>query len=115
MTVEVGLDDQERDSSFVSIFHLVNSLLPDEQSILSVRPGTPIREALELMRRHEFSQLPVIEGEFVIGTFSYRSFANRVEQLGRFDVDHLEVDDCIEDLEFVRVTDELERMFPHLD
>jgi CBS domain-containing protein len=115
MTVGPDAEAQEQDSSFVGIFHLVNSLLPDEQIILSVPPYTHVRDALKLMQQYGFSQLPVMEGDLVLGAFSYRSFAKRVAELGRIDVDRLEVDDCIEDFEFVRVTDELERMFFHLD
>jgi hypothetical protein len=108
-------ETQEEDSSFVGMFNLVNSLLPDEQDILSVRPDTKVRDALELLRQHRFSQLPVMEAKFVLGVFSYRSFAKRAAELGKVDLDRLEVDDCIEDLEFVRVTDELERTFFYLD
>jgi len=115
MTVGPDSKAQEQDSSFVGMFHLVNSLLPDEQSVLSLRPDTRVRGALELMRQHGFSQLPVMEADLVLGIFSYRSFAKRVAELGRVDIDRLEVDDCIEDLEFVRVTDELERTFFYLD
>ena len=115
MMVRPDAKAPEHDSSFVGMFHLVNSLLPDEQSILSVRPDTHVRDALELMRQHGFSQLPVMEADLVLGVFSYRSFAKRVAELGKVDLDRMEVDDCIEDLEFVRVTDELERTFLYLD
>jgi len=115
--VTASLDEEEpvQSESFVSLFHLVNSLVPDEQNVLAVRPGTSIREALDVMRVHGFSQLPLMEGDLVLGVFSYRSFANRAITLGRIDLDRAEVDDFIEDLEFVRVTDELERTFQYLD
>ena len=76
MTVEPdeGANDQDA-SSMVALFHLVNSLLHDEQSVVSVRPGTLVHEALALMRQYGFSQLPVIEGGLVVGVFSHRSFA----------------------------------------
>lgn len=74
-----------------------------------------MREALDLMREHGFSQLPIVEGDQVLGVFSYRSFANRAAVLGKVDLGRAEVDDFVEDFEFVRVTDELERTFPHLD
>jgi hypothetical protein len=56
-----------------------------------------------------------MEGDQVVGVFSYRSFASRVAILGKVDLSRAEVDDFIEDLEFVRVTDELERTFQYLD
>ena len=47
MTVEPDEEANDRDAdSMVAVFHLVNSLLPDEQNIVSVRPGTLVREAL---------------------------------------------------------------------
>jgi hypothetical protein len=41
--------------------------------------------------------------------------ANRVTALGKVDLGRADVDDFIQDLEFVRVTDELERTFQYLD
>jgi hypothetical protein len=121
--VTASLDEEEMDQeeepdqreSFVNLFHLVNSLVPDEQNVLVVRPGTSVREALDVMRANGFSQLPVMEGGLVLGVFSYRSFANRAIILGKIDLGRAEVDDFIEDLEFVRVTDELGRTFQYLD
>jgi CBS domain-containing protein len=116
-TATSSLDNEDSDPKdrFVSMFNLVNALVPDEQNVIAVRPDTPVRDALDLMNKNGFSQLPVMEGDSVIGIFSYRSFANRIASLGKVDLGRLEVDDCIEDLEFVRVTDELERTFQYLD
>ncbi len=112
---EDGLEQADSAASLTALFHRVNSLLPDEQEIVSVAPGAMVTEALELMSRHGFSQLPVMVGDAVIGVFSYRSFARRVAQLGRIDLERLEVDDCIEELDFVRVSDEMEELFESLD
>lgn len=115
--VTAGLDGEgsDKQASFIGLFHLVNNLVPNEQAILAVQSDTSVREALNLMREHGFSQLPIVESEQVLGVFSYRSFANRAAILGKVDLGRAEVDDFIEDFEFVRVTDELERTFPHLD
>lgn len=102
-------------SSMVAAFHLVNSLLPDEQSVVSVRTGTLVRDALAKMERHGFSQLPVMEGEFVVGVFSYRSFAEWTAGQRTVVLDRVEVDDCLEDFEFVRASAELEATFDYLD
>jgi CBS domain-containing protein len=116
VTVEPGQKaDEHGGYSLVALFHLVNSLLPDEQNVVSVPPSTLVREALELMRVHGFSQLPVMEGDLVLGVFSYRSFAARAAELGAVAVDRIEVDDCLEEFEFVRVTAEIEAMFEYLD
>jgi CBS domain-containing protein len=114
-TASLGNEDSDPKDTFISIFNLVNALVPDEQNVIAARPDTPVRDALELMRANGFSQLPVMERDSVIGVFSYRSFANRIASLGKVDLGRLEVDDCIEDLEFFRVTDELERTFQYLD
>jgi hypothetical protein len=116
VTVEPDEEASDPDaSSMVAVFHLVNSLLPDEQSVVSVRPGTSVREALALMRHYGFSQLPVMEGELVVGVFSHRSFASWAAEQGSMTLDRLDVDDCLEDFEFVRATAELESMFKYLD
>lgn len=116
VTVEPDEEANDQDAnSMVALFHLVNSLLPDEQSIVSVRPGTLVREALVLMRQYGFSQLPVMEGDLVVGIFSYRSFATRAAGKRTVALDRLEVDDCLEDFEFVRTNAELEAMFEYLD
>jgi hypothetical protein len=116
VSVEPDQEANDRDaSSMVAVFHLVNNLLPDEQSIVSVRPGTLVREALALMQHHGFSQLPVMEGELVVGVFSYRSFGEWVAKQKTVALDRLEVDDCLVDFEFVRATAELEATFQYLD
>lgn len=107
--------EMQAGGSAVAMFHRVNSLLPDEQNVVSVSPGTLVREALDLMRKHGFSQLPVVEGDEVLGVFSYRSFSTRVAEMGKVDIDRIEVDDCLEDFEFIRVSGEIEAMFERLD
>ena len=107
--------EEQARGSVVAMFHRVNSLLPDEQNVVSVSPGTLVREALELMRKRGFSQVPVMEGDEVLGVFSYRSFSARAAELGKADLDRIEVDDCLEDFEFVRVSGEIEAMFECLD
>ena len=110
-----GEDEQTGDESLVALFLLVNSLLPDDQDVVSVPPDASVSKALDLMRQHGFSQLPVMAGNIVIGVFSYRSFALRLAELGRSDIARLEVDDCLEQLEFVRLSDEVEALFDYLD
>lgn len=114
--IEPGEESGEQSSdSLVATFHLVNSLLPDEQNVVSVSPGTPVRQALALMQKHGFSQLPVMEGNLVLGVFSYRSFVARIVELGFIDIERVEVDDCLEDFEFVRTSSEIKAVFECLD
>jgi CBS domain-containing protein len=110
-----GEDEAGSGESLVDLFLRVNSLLPDDQDVVSVPPDASVAKALDIMRQNGFSQLPVMAGDSVIGVFSYRSLAQRVVEIGRPDVAQLEVDDCLEKLEFVRPSDEVEALFDHLD
>jgi CBS domain-containing protein len=108
-------------ASVTELFHRLNSVLPDDQKVLTV-PGDMLAiEALVLLRRHRFSQLPVVIGGEVIGMFSFRSFSNAVVELSsgrtktRGFLDDLTVEECFEPAEFARVTDEFPRWFDALD
>jgi predicted transcriptional regulator len=59
-------------------FHVVNRILPEDQVVTSVPPDTKAGDALKLMEEHGFSQIPVVEGDSVLGLFSYRAFALEV-------------------------------------
>lgn len=67
--------------NLADLFHRVNRLLPPEQEVVTVAPGTPVRHALEIMMRNDFSQLPVVEHQDVLGVFSYRSLARRLSRI----------------------------------
>jgi len=69
---------ESEDVSLTAVFHRLNSVLPDNQRMVTVPPETKTSEALQVMRQHGFSQLPVIVGDEVLGLFSYRSFAHAV-------------------------------------
>jgi hypothetical protein len=74
------------------------------------------------MRKHEYSQLPVTDKGKVLGVFSFRSFAIQtsgytLEMLvrDRCAPRDLRVDDFLEEFDFVRVTEEISRLFDPLD
>jgi cystathionine beta-synthase len=48
------------------------------QALLSVAPGDTVRQALELVRRYDVSQLPVVEAERVVGTVFDADIMKRV-------------------------------------
>ena len=79
-------------------------------------PGTTVAEALEVMRRGDFSQLPVKVGRQVVGVFTYRSLANGLGNVRKQD-DPLTVtvDDLLEDLRFVRATDEVTTILRYME
>lgn len=84
-------------------FFRVARIIPPDQEVLGISPGTKVRAALELMSGRGFSQLPVMAGGTVIGVFTYRSLAQHLENVRRQD-DPLDmaVDELLEDLSFVR-------------
>lgn len=108
--------------SVTELFHRLNSVLPVDQQIVSVAPDMLAVDALNKMKEHRFSQLPVVVGREVLGLFSYRSFANAVVTLGqsapknqKFSSLELLVEDCLDRTTFARVTDEFVEWFDFID
>ena len=99
------------------LFHRLNKVLPDNQQVITISPETKVSQALELMLKSGFSQLPVVEGDEILGVFSYRSFCVKLSKTKnlRADPGELLVDEFIEQLEFARVTDEFRSVFKHLN
>jgi predicted transcriptional regulator len=104
------------------LFHRINRIIPRDQTVLTVAPTCSVREAITLMRRHGYSQLPVVENGEVLGVFSYRSFAREaaVSSLDdwtrqRCAPGDLAVDEFLEPFEFARVTEEMSRVFDAMD
>jgi CBS domain-containing protein len=97
-------------------FFRVKRLIPDTQDLATVPAGTLVRDALRLMDRTGFSQVPVTAGTTVIGVFSYRSLARNLSVVRRQD-DPLDavVDDLLEDLAYVRTSDEIGEIVKSLD
>lgn len=108
--------DVARDKLSVREFFHVAKLIPERQDIVSVAPGTVVRVALELMRTHGFSQLPVMIRGTTIGVFSYRSLAHGLDMVRRND-DPLDclVEDFVEDIAYVRASDEVGAVLRDLD
>jgi predicted transcriptional regulator len=119
LTEEEQRDDNVR--SLTELFHRLNSVLPVDQEIISVLPETSATEALNLLSRHGFSQLPVMIGKQVLGLFSYRSFARTVIDLsaemqgGKIKPQEIFVEDCIDTPTYARVTDEFRIWFDAID
>ena len=105
-----------------ALFHRVNRVLPQAQQLQTASPNCKIRDAIQLMSRNHFSQLPVVADGKIIGVFTYRKFAQFV---ARTDADQwramdcepgeLTVDHCLEKFAFVALTDEMESVFDLLD
>ena len=63
------------------LFHRINRIIPTNQKLLTVPPKCKVREAVALMRAHGFSQIPVVEGNEVLGVFSFRSLARFLQTI----------------------------------
>jgi CBS domain-containing protein len=99
-------------------FYRVNSFLPDEQALVTIQPDSTVADAIRLMQENEFSQLPVVEGHQVLGVFSYRSFSARMLEIKQpvgMPIGDLPVDEFIENLEFVHISDDPASAFDLLD
>lgn len=87
----------------------VAQLVPDDQDLLAVPVGTRVEHALEMMRTHDYDQLPVVTSEQrVVGVFTYRSMAAGLPTLRNRNALSAVVEDLrLEDFHFVRASQEL--------
>jgi CBS domain-containing protein len=99
------------------LFHRVNRVIPETQEVVTVDPSTTVGQALRLLNDNRFSQVPVVRGVEVLGSFSYRSFAQKVAllQQGHGPLEELPVEEFLEDLEIAYATEELASILPALD
>jgi predicted transcriptional regulator len=104
------------------LFHRINRIIPQDQVVLSVPPNCRVREAIALMQKHGYSQVPVVDEGEVLGVFSLRSFAKRAAQstLDELSKENcapgdLRVDEFLEQFKFARVTEEMDQVFDAMD
>lgn len=101
------------------LFHMVNRILPEDQVVISVPPDTTAGDALKLMQERGFSQLPVVEGNSVLGLFSYRAFALEVANSrdAKMDAISLPVEEFLEydKPAFAQLSDEFRGLIAILD
>jgi CBS domain-containing protein len=83
-----------------------------DQELVTIPSKTNVREALEILKRNRFTQVPVVDGEKVFGTFSHRSFAETILNLGattgKDDPLDLEVVHFIEKLKKVSINEKIQ-------
>ena len=103
--------------SLTDLFHRLGQIIPEEQELVVVRPDTPARDALALMRKHNVSQLPIVANNTVLGVFSYRSFAEGLLQVVQNEREPigLPVEVFSEDLHFAQVSDELQALLDEFE
>ena len=101
-----------------AFFHMVNRLLPDTPPVW-VGASTPARDALRMMAEHGYSQLPVREGDQVLGLFTYRAFAKEVVEMSgtKQDPAELPVEEFLEHEtpKYARLHDEFRGLIEELD
>lgn len=104
------------------LFHRINRVIPQDQSLLTVAPSCRAREAVALMQQQGYSQVPVVDNGEVLGVFSFRSFARHaagttLDEWTRQKCapGDLRVDDCLEQFQFARVTEEMVSVFDAMD
>lgn len=103
--------------SLAELFHLIRGLIPEDQELVDVPPETRVSEAIGLMQRHNYSQLPVLAGRAVLGVFSFRSLTTKLLEMGRIS-EHfgdLPVDEFMEQFKFAQLSDNWESIIVHLD
>ncbi len=98
--------------SLTELFHRLDRILPERQELITVNPNTSAREALVKMREHNLTQVPILTGSTVLGSFSYRSFSEGVLKLGKKeqDITNLPVEVFLEDLKFAQIHEELNEL-----
>jgi CBS domain-containing protein len=105
--------------AFSNLVALIGRALTQYKDVVTVSPATPAREAIRLLTRHRFNQVPVVDRGQVAGLFSYRSFSlavvNTYDLPGGHRADGLSVWECIETPAYIQNTDEVQRLFDELD
>jgi predicted transcriptional regulator len=98
-------------------FIRVSQLVPEDQDVLTVPVGTRVEQALHLMKTHDFDQLPVTTAKNrIVGAFTYRSLAGNLQHIRRQDGPlTVPVDDLVEELHFVRASQEVGAIVEHLE
>jgi predicted transcriptional regulator len=104
------------------LFHRINRIIPQDQKLLWIPPNCRVRDAIGLMHKNGYSQMPVVDEGEVLGVFSFRSFA---KEAGRATLDEwnkekcapgdLTVDEFLEQFDFARVSEEMNHVFDAMD
>ncbi len=105
-------------ATLTAMFHMVNRLLPEGQEVLAVPPDLAAGEAIAMMKEHGYSQLPVKQGDSVLGLFTFRAFAMEVAAGdSKIDYSALPVEEFLEHETpaYARPTDEFRGLIDILD
>lgn len=109
--------EASRAASLTELFQQLNRAIPESQELEVLPSHTAVKDALTIMKRKGYSQVPISAGAEVIGVFSFRSFSLGALQF----LDHktnalsLTVADFVETVPFRSVHDAFECAIPDLD
>jgi predicted transcriptional regulator len=101
-----------------SHFHEVGALFSgDDIPVEKLVPHDTVGAALSIMHLKNYSQMPVLEDEHVLGVFSLRSLAKNLPQTKNQKIDPLDlyVEDLLEKIPFVTVKDSMYEILKYLD
>jgi cystathionine beta-synthase len=70
-------ENQLLDGDRTTLAQVLQSKTDSDQPLVSVAPGTIVRQALRLMGLHNISQLPVLDGDACVGSVSESSLSAR--------------------------------------
>lgn len=121
MDIPLVIDEIQLSESFttelIGVFHQVNNVLPENQKLACLDFSTPVSEAFEIMKRRKFSQIPILAGNQTMGLFSYRSFAQKIDEYNGecIDLEKLRVGDFIEETHFLDVLDDWTKFLDELE
>jgi predicted transcriptional regulator len=104
------------------LFHRINRIIPETQSLLTIPPDCSVRDAIAQMLLHGYSQVPVVDNGEVLGVFSFRSFAKGAAEppltvwtQQKCAPGDLTVDEFLEQFNFASVTDEMRTVYEAMD
>lgn len=97
-------------------FTRLDNALDEAQIVRAVEPDTTVAEALALMDTHNYSQLPVMAGDRVLGVFSYRSLARGVVRTNVSPpIGNYAVEEFVESARFARPDQDFSEVLADLD
>ncbi|TCC27326.1 CBS domain-containing protein [Kribbella speibonae] len=103
------------DEDAISVFHRINSVIPESQSVLMIAPDVRAGAALQILDEQGYSQLPVVRSGEVLGVFSYRSFGLGVlRDRSRISPSEMPVEEFLEEAQIAHATAELSSVYEAL-
>ncbi len=89
------------------MFETVEHVIPGEYDVVAIPSATRASEALQTMLEHRYSQIPVVDGDRLVGVFSLWSLATHLHNSPEVAIGTLEVGDLVQSLPTVTVEDSL--------